>query len=613
MFKIIIKINFGMLYLQLSKKKTTQHTMHQTKYILFIISLLLLNACVDKRDLNTNTVIAHISSNPDGLHPFNDNSADRSYIFQYTQKTLVRMDLENLESMPFLIKEMPIPSADGYEYTYELIDGVKWDDGSPLTVDDVIFTTKVQIAPLTNNTQVKGIYTSVIESVRKHPENPNKFILRTKLLHVSNMDIYGEIYIQQKKFWDPKGVLDNYTFEQINDPNYQPSEEMVNWFSDFNSGDNSYKPEKLVGLGPYQITEFVVGSYITLTKKKNWYGANSNKIYDKAYPEKIIFKIINDDAAAYLAIKNQQIDVSTYLGTTKLLKLKNIDYFNENYHAEFMPQYSYSYIGLNMKPDGIEHKPFFVDKKVRRAIAHLVPVQEIIDVINKGKAIRQVSNISPLQKAYNHDLKLIELDVEKAKKLLDEAGWIDTDGDNIRDKEVNGQRIPFSFKLSYISGAAATKEMILMIKESMYKAGVDVIPTPMDFTLFYKNAYDHKFDAMAGGWGGSASYSDPIQLWHTESWANKGSNFTGFGDAESDSLIRLGNTSLDPEKHIAAVKALQKKIYDDQPYVFLYSNTRKIAIHKRFDNANMYNERPGVILGNLKLKPEFGGTTLKPE
>lgn len=587
--------------------------MHQTKYIIFIISLLLLNACVDKRDLTTNTVIAHISSNPDGLHPFNDNSADRSYIFQYTQKTLVRMDLEKLESMPFLIKEMPIPSADGYEYTYELIDGVKWDDGSPLTVDDVIFTTKVQIAPLTNNTQVKGIYTSVIESVRKHPENPNKFILRTKLLHVSNMDIYGEIYIQQKKFWDPKGVLDNYTFEQINDPNYQPSEEMVNWFSNFNSGDNSYKPEKLVGLGPYQITEFVVGSYITLTKKKNWYGANSSDIYDKAYPEKIIFKIINDDAAAYLAIKNQQIDVSTYLGTTKLLKLKNIDYFNENYHAEFMPQYSYSYIGLNMKPDGIEHKPFFVDKKVRRAIAHLVPVQEIIDVINKGKAIRQVSNISPLQKAYNHDLKLIELDIEKAKKLLDEAGWIDTNGDNIRDKEVNGQRIPFSFKLSYISGAAATKEMILMIKESMYKAGVDVIPTPMDFTLFYKNAYDHKFDAMAGGWGGSASYSDPIQLWHTESWANKGSNFTGFGDAESDSLIRLGNTSLDPEKHIAAVKALQKKIYDDQPYVFLYSNTRKIAIHKRFDNANMYNERPGVILGNLKLKPEFGGTTLKPE
>jgi peptide/nickel transport system substrate-binding protein len=583
------------------------------KTIIFIISLILLNSCVDKRDLTQNTVIAHISSNPDGLHPFNDNSADRSYIFQYTQKTLVKMDLKKLETVPFLIKEMPIPSADGYEYTYELIDGVKWDDGSPLTVDDVIFTTKIQIAPLTNNTQIKGIYNSVIESVRKHPENPNKFILRTKILHVSNLDIYGEIYIQQKKFWDPKGVLDNLSFEDIDNPNYKPSEEMVNWFNEFNNGDNSYKPEKLVGLGPYQITEFVVGSYITLEKKKNWYGANSSDIYDKAYPEKIIFKIISDDAAAYLAIKNQKIDVSTYLGTTKLLKLKNIDYFNENYYAEFMPQYSYSYIGLNMKPDGIEFKPLFVDQKVRRAMAHLVPVQEIVDVINKGKAIRQVSHISPLQKSYNTDLKLIDLDIEKAKKLLDEAGWIDTDGDNIRDKVVNGQRIPFSFKLSYISGAAATKELILMTKESMYKAGVEAIPTPMDFTLFYKNAYDHKFDAMAGGWGGSAAYSDPVQLWHTESWANKGSNFTGFGDAESDSLIRLGNTSLDPEKHIAAIKALQKKIYDEQPYVFMYSVNRKVAIHKRFNNANMYNERPGVILGNLSLKPEYGGSSLKPE
>lgn len=583
------------------------------KTIIFIISLILLNSCVDKRDLTQNTVIAHISSNPDGLHPFNDNSADRSYIFQYTQKTLVKMDLKKLETVPFLIKEMPIPSADGYEYTYELIDGVKWDDGSPLTVDDVIFTTKIQIAPLTNNTQIKGIYNSVIESVRKHPENPNKFILRTKILHVSNLDIYGEIYIQQKKFWDPKGVLDNLSFEDIDNPNYKPSEEMVNWFNEFNNGDNSYKPEKLVGLGPYQITEFVVGSYITLEKKKNWYGTNSSDIYDKAYPEKIIFKIISDDAAAYLAIKNQKIDVSTYLGTTKLLKLKNIDYFNENYYAEFMPQYSYSYIGLNMKPDGIEFKPLFVDQKVRRAMAHLVPVQEIVDVINKGKAIRQVSHISPLQKSYNTDLKLIDLDIEKAKKLLDEAGWIDTDGDNIRDKVVNGQRIPFSFKLSYISGAAATKELILMTKESMYKAGVEAIPTPMDFTLFYKNAYDHKFDAMAGGWGGSAAYSDPVQLWHTESWANKGSNFTGFGDAESDSLIRLGNTSLDPEKHIAAIKALQKKIYDEQPYVFMYSVNRKVAIHKRFNNANMYNERPGVILGNLSLKPEYGGSSLKPE
>jgi len=586
------------------------------KYIqLIIISIVLLSLsnCVEKRDLNQNTIIAHIASNPDGLHPFNDNSGNRSYIFNYTQKTLVKMNIKTLETVPSLIKSMPEVSEDGLEYTYELIDGVKWDDGSDFTVDDVIFTTKLQLAPLTNNTQIKGVYTAVIESVRKHTENPNKFIVRTKILHVSNLDIYGEIYMQQKSYWDPDGLLDNLTFEQIHNPNYKASDELSNWFNKLNEADNSYVPEKLVGLGPYQISEFVVGSYITITRKENWYGDKSDSFFDQNYPEKIIFKIIKDDAASYLAIKNQQLDVSTRLATTKLIKLQELDYFNKNYHSDFLNQYSFSYIGLNTKPDGTEFKPYFTDKNVRRAMAHLVPVDEIIDVIIQGKADRQASLISPLKAAYNKDLKLIDFDIEKAKKILDKTGWIDTDGDNIRDKIVNGEKLQFSFNLSYMSGSASTKEVVLMIKEAMYRAGIDAKPSPMDFSLFYKNAYDHKFDAMMGAWGGSAGYSDPVQIWHTESWANKGSNFTGFGDAESDSLIKLANTSLDKEKHVAALSALQKKVYDEQPYIFMYSPKRKIAIHKRFDNANMYYERPGVALNNLILKPEFGGSTLKPE
>ena len=94
-----------------------------------------------------------------------------------------------------------------------------------------------------------------------------------------------------------------------------------------------------------------------------------------------------------------------------------------------------------------------------------------------------------------------------------------------------------------------SKEIVLMMKESFYKAGIVAEPTPMDFTLFYKNAMDHNFEAMLGGWGGSASYSNPQQLWHTSSWVTKGSNFCGFGDAESDALIEEANLTLDPKIH----------------------------------------------------------------
>jgi ABC-type transport system substrate-binding protein len=107
------------------------------------------------------------------------------------------------------------------------------------------------------------------------------------------------------------------------------------------------------------------------------------------------------------------------------------------------------------------------------------------------------------------------------------------------------------------------------------------------------------------GWGGSAAPSDPFQLWHSSSWVNKGSNFTGFGDAESDSLIELSNRKIDPEERKEVMWKLQEKVYDEQPYIFMYSTKRKIVIHRRFDNANMYYERPGVILNNLKLSASF--------
>ena len=580
------------------------------KIFLFTLILLIFNSCVQERDLTKNTVIAHITSQPDGLHPCNDNSVMRSFIFNYTQKFIVSMDLESLEYMPMLAESMAEISNDGLAYTYRLKEGIKWDNGEPCTAKDVEFSTKATLCHLTNNAQIRSNYSTVIKSIELYEDDPLKFTMHAQGVHVNNKIIIGGITMMQKSYWDPNGILDKISFKEIISEKFNETEEVSDWFNAFNHADNGYQPEKLPGLGPYQVDEWVASQYITLVKKKNWWGENSESIYNKAYPDKIIFKIIKEDASSYLALKSQEIDVTTNVGTVKLMKLQDREYFNSNYDSDFLDQYSYNYIGLNMKPDGLKYKPFFVDQRVRRAMAYLTPVDEIIEVMVHGKASRQVAQISHLKKTYNDTLQLIPLDIEKAKELLTEAGWVDTDGDNIRDKMIGGQKTPFIFKLSYM-GSPISKEIVLMIKESMYKAGIVADPTPMDFTLFYKNAMDHKFEAMLGGWGGSASYSNPMQLWHTSSWVNKGSNFCGFGDAESDALIEEANTSLDDNKHKNALWKLQAKIYRDQPYVFLYSTKRKIAIHKRFDNRNMYNERPGVMLQNLHLNNNFATTTVE--
>lgn len=566
-----------------------------------IIGLIFSNSCVKKRDLSTNSVVVQISTTPDGLHPVNGNSSVKSYIHTYTQKSLMGIDLKTEKDLPILIKELPKPDATGLIYSFELVHNAKWDNGELLSADDVIFSTKITLCPLSNNADIRPVYSSVIDSVYADKNNPRKLYMKAKTKHIQNKDIIGGIVIQQKKHWDPKGILDKLYFKNIHSENFNSNKEVDNWFNDFNNADNSYLPKKLVGLGPYQVTQFEKDNYIILEKKQNWWGDKLIGQEFDNYPEKIIFKVIKDNSAVYLGIKNEEIDVTQNAGgISKLLRLQKLEYFNNNYKSEFVAGYNYSYMGLNMKPDGAKQKPFFTSKKVRRAIAYLVPVEDMIEVICYGMAMRQASIVSPLKSECDKSLQFIPLNIEMAKKLLAEEGWKDTDGNQILDKIINGKKEQFSFKLNYIAGGSA-KDIVFMMQESFKKAGIDLQANPMDFSTLYQNASNHTFDAMLGGWSASSGYDDPSQLWSTESWTTKGSNFCGFGNSKSDSLIVLANTSLDSLTHDKAFKDFQRLIYDEQPYVFLWSAKMPMVIHRRFKNTEFYRARPNVSLGSFRI------------
>ena len=206
-----------------------------------------------------------------------------------------------------------------------------------------------------------------------------------------------------------------------------------------------------------------------------------------------------------------------------------------------------------------------------------------------------------MKKEYNNDLPLLQPDLEGAKQLLEEAGWTDTDGDNVRDKVVDGQKLSFEFDLHYMTTTVGWRDEAQIIAESLYEAGLKCNIVPLDFAVHYDRARNHKFDAMLAAWAGSSVPEDFTQIWHTSSWASKGSNFTGFGNAESDALIDSLKYELDMDKRIPMTRKLQEMIYEEQPYVFLFASTRRNVIHKRFGNADMYFERPGVLINNWQL------------
>lgn len=558
-----------------------------------------------------NIVIYHTIGEPDDMHVTNGNSAQRSEINLYTQNFLVRSDFHKLDLRPDLAKEMPVISEDELEYTYELREGPRWNDGDTITAEDVIFTFKAVKHPLTDNPHAKP-YVENIKDIVIDPNNPRVITIKMFKPYIQNIAFLTDYPILQRKYWDPKNILSNYSFDQINDPNFKADtrNDLKEWASEFNHFKYSREPQYMTGSGPYKFAKWDAGQSITLERKQNHWTSGSTSPYEAAHPEKIIFKINKDANSQMLEFKSQAMDATTSLGTKTLLDLQTDPNFIQNYHSKFTDTYNYSYVALNMKPDGILHKKLFTDKKVRRAMAHLTPVDDINTIVSKNMNKRIVGPVSPLKKEYNENLQLIPYDLELAKKLLDEAGWVDTDGNGIRDKVIDGKKVQFEFTINYMTTTIDWKDMAQMMAESMWKAGIKANLSPLDFAVHYDNAKNHKFDMMLAAWAGSSIPEDFTQIWHTSSWASRGSNYPGFGNAESDELIDNIKHTIDAEKRNPMVERLQEIIYEDQPYIFLFAAMRRNIIHKRFGNADMFFERPGVMLNNLRLLSEGGAAKI---
>lgn len=553
-----------------------------------------------------NVVVFHWRGEPNNLHPTNGGDLARMVVFDYTQRFLVRLDYKTLQLMPDLIVSMPEESADGLTYSYTLQSGVTWDDGKPLTADDVIFTLKANMCPGTNNPMYKPAF-EFVRSAEKDPNDPLKFKMVMSQKYMQNVSVFTNFPILEEAYFDPKHVMRNYTFVNFLDPEFIKSrhDDLDKWCAGFNDDKYGHDLTKMNGLGPYQLTDWQERSKLVLTRKKdNWtFRLSTKTMYDESFPDQIIFRQINEESAVELEFKNQTLDASNGISTRSLVMLQKDSLFNRNYHSAFVPNYDWQYMGFNLRPEAVNRTPFFTDQKVRRAIALLTPADEMNQAYLEGKATRMTSMVCATRPdAYNSDLNVLKYDVEAAKKLLDEAGWKDTDGDNIRDKVINGKKVKFEFEFMVMTGNAAMASMAQDMKKSFYLAGIVAKVIEQDSRTFFQETLpNHEFDLMFSAWSGSSQPEDYKQLWHSNSWENGGSNYVGYSNPKADVLIDKIRVETTDSLRIPMEKELQQVIYNDQPYVFMYLLPRKVAIHKRFSNANMYWEKPGVYLSFLKL------------
>ncbi|MGD1844419.1 MAG: ABC transporter substrate-binding protein [Salibacteraceae bacterium] len=552
-----------------------------------------------------NKVSFHLKAEPNGLHPTHGLTDDlRYFMFNYTQMRLIQDDIISNTIRPSLVRSLPETSADQLTFTYELREEPRWDDGTPLTIDDVLFTLKLHKCPLTNNPGAKP-YINNLKAFEPVAENDRAFRLVMKQPYFQNVSFLVDFPILQQSFHDPENQLGDFTIAQFDDPKFRASEypQLVTWINEHNDGKYGRNPDLMNGLGPYKITSWNSDQSLTLQKKPgHWMDELGDESpFESAYPGQITFRFVEDPNAILLQFKQQGFDGSTSIPVDQMLQLQQDPEFNRNYESKFVPLYNYTFMGMNQKPEEKNRNPVFTDRLTRRAVALLAPADEIIQVLYQGHANRIAGVVSPLKPDYNTELKPLKRNAQRATELLKEAGWADKDQDGILERTVAGKDIRFTFSLTYPAVSDRWKDMARMFSEALAEAGIEAVPEGLEFGNFVEKLSSHNFDAALMSWSSQARPDDFTQVWHTESWSGSGSNFFGFGNAYSDSLIEAYRATVDDDARVPISQAFQQFVFDDQPYVFLLASRRRTALHRRFENRGMYSEKPGVLLNFLQL------------
>jgi len=188
---------------------------------------------------------------------------------------------------------------------------------------------------------------------------------------------------------------------------------------------------------------------------------------------------------------------------------------------------------------------------------------------------------------YNEEIQPWPFDPEGAKRLLDEAGWIDSDGDGVRDKDGR----PFQFELLFTVNWPPHERVATLFQEELARAGIQMAIRTLDWASLLPNVHEQKFDAVMMGWG-QVPYPDPYQVWHSSQHVEHGSNHVGFKNEEADRIMEQARLEFDRQKRAQLYHRLHEIIHEEQPYTFLFCRKALLAVDKRFHNIRMYPYGP---------------------
>jgi peptide/nickel transport system substrate-binding protein len=427
-------------------------------------------------------------------------------------------------------------SNQGKTITFHLRKGVKWHDGKPFTSADVMFGYKTII----NENTPTAYAEDYLQVSKASAPDDHTFIVHYKEPFAPALGSWGGLTVLPKHLLEGKDIT------------------------------KSKLTRSPIGVGPYKFIEWKTQERIILQANPDYYEG-------EPFIKRYVFRVVPDTATQFLELKAGGIDMMN-LTPIQYTKQTNTKSFKENFQKFKYLANGYTYLGYNLQ------RKIFQDVRVRQALAHAINKQEIVDGALLGLGHPATGPYKPGTWPHNPNVKRYDYSPKKAKALFAEAGWKDSNGDGILDKD--GKK--FEFTIITNQGNNQRKKAAEIIQRRLSDVGVSVKIRIIEWASFIKEFINKRdFDATILGWALSPE-PDNFDIWHSSKTKEMEFNFISYSNKEVDSLLEKGRRTFDIEERKKSYHRIQEILAEEQPYCFLYNAESLPAVTGRIHGIDVY-------------------------
>ncbi|MGH9441395.1 MAG: ABC transporter substrate-binding protein [Thermoanaerobaculia bacterium] len=318
-----------------------------------------------------------------------------------------------------------------------------------------------------------------------------------------------------------------------------------------------------VSNGPYRFVRWRTSESIELSRNERYWGP-------RPHFDRVLFRIVPDQAQALRALERGDLD-EMRVSTDQWKQARADPRFLARCRLVLFFDLSYFYVGYNNR------SPLFSDAATRRALTMLLDRGSLVRDLFFGTARIISGPWAADSPAYDPSVAPYPFDPARAKEILASAGWKSSGPDHVLER--GGKR--FEFDLLYGSGSQSAQQVAEVFRDALGRAGIVCRPRAVEWAAFAKKMDAGDFDAVASSYSASDPNPDLFANWHSSQAPPNGLNNLSYSDPEADRLILAARLELDDAKRIAIDHRLHRILHDDEPATFALQSAQKYAISRR--------------------------------